>query len=54
MDGGGEICLEEKVERLRRSGMTPEEISAQMGLDPEWVADLVDSLPDEDEPEDRS
>lgn len=48
MEGQGEVCLEEEVERRRRAGMTPEEIAREMGLDPGWVESLVARLPDEE------
>ncbi|MDQ3568195.1 MAG: hypothetical protein M3397_08960 [Actinomycetota bacterium] len=35
-----EVCLEEVVERMRRSGMSAREISSEMGVDPAWVEDL--------------
>lgn len=41
MEGQGEVCLEEEVERRRRAGMAPEEIAREMGLDPGWVESLV-------------
>ena len=41
MDNKGEVCLEEEVERRRRSGMSTEEIAQDMGVDPAWVQSLV-------------
>ena len=41
MDGKGEVCLEEEVEKRRRSGMSTEEIAQDMGVDPAWVQSLV-------------
>ncbi len=41
MDNKGEVCLEEEVEKRRRSGMTTEEIAQDMGVDPAWVQSLV-------------
>jgi DNA-binding CsgD family transcriptional regulator len=41
MDNKGEVCLEEEVEKMRRSGMSTEEISQKMGVDPAWVESLV-------------
>jgi hypothetical protein len=38
---GGEVCLEEEVEKMRRSGMSTEEISEKMGVDPAWVESLI-------------
>jgi len=47
LDNGGEVCLEEEVERRRRSGMTPEEIAREMGLEVAWVEEVVAMLPEE-------
>jgi hypothetical protein len=41
LDNRGEVCLEEEVERRRRSGMSTEEIAQDMGVDPAWVQSLV-------------
>ncbi len=41
MDSKGEVCLEEEVEKRRRSGMSTEEIAQDMGVDPAWVQSLV-------------
>jgi hypothetical protein len=40
-ESGGEVCLEEEVERLRREGMSAAEISRTMGVDQAWVEDLL-------------
>jgi hypothetical protein len=40
-DNEGEVCLEEEVERLRRSGMSGVEISRTMGVDQAWVEALL-------------
>lgn len=53
VEGGGEVCLQEEVERLRRSGMSVAEISRTMGVDEGWVESLVSAW-DEDYDEDRS
>ena len=45
MEDGGELCLAEEVERLRRSGLTDREIAERMGVDAAWVETLVS--PDE-------
>ncbi len=42
-----EVCLEEEVERLRRSGMSTPEIAREMGVDEGWVESLISFLPDE-------
>ena len=41
LDSSGEVCLEEEVEKRRRSGMSTEEIAQDMGVDPAWVQSLV-------------
>ena len=41
MEDTGEVCLEEEVERLRRSGMYPSEIAQKMGVDESWVEELI-------------
>jgi hypothetical protein len=41
MESNGEVCLEEEVEKLRRSGMSAPEISRRMGLDLSWVESLI-------------
>ena len=49
-----EVCLEEEVARLRRSGMSAREISREMGVDEGWVEGLISMSADEDSPaEDR-
>jgi predicted transposase YdaD len=47
LENGGEVCLEEEVERRRRSGMTPEEIAREMGVELTWVEEVVAMSPDE-------
>ncbi len=37
----GEVCLEETVEKMRRSGMSAQDISREMGVDPGWVETLI-------------
>lgn len=57
MEDCGEVCLEEEVDRLRRSGMSVREIADAMGLEPAWIAEIVDMIPDEEPPgaeEDRA
>ena len=51
MEDRREVCLEEEVGRLRRSGMEPEEISREMGVEPAWVEGVLAMLPDGDSPE---
>jgi hypothetical protein len=45
-----EVCLEEEVERLRRSGMNPSEIARELGVDEGWVEGLVSLQEDGDPP----
>ena len=48
MEDRREVCLEEEVAHLRRSGMSAREIARTMGVDEGWVEDLVSMLSDED------
>ena len=48
LDSSGEVCLEEEVEKRRRSGMTTDEIAQDMGVDPAWVESLVSMVEVED------
>ena len=48
MDNKGEVCLEEEVEKRRRSGMSTNEIAQDMGVVPAWVESLVSMTEDED------
>ena len=41
LENKGEVCLEEEVEHMRRSGMSTTEIAQKMGVDPSWVESLV-------------
>ena len=41
VEGGGEVCLEEEVQRLWRSGMSVAEISRTMGVDEGCVEVLI-------------
>ncbi len=38
---GGDVCFEEEVEQMRRSGMSTDEIAQQMGMDQTWVQSIV-------------
>jgi DNA-directed RNA polymerase specialized sigma24 family protein len=48
LENRGEVCLAEEVERLRRLGLSDEEIATKMGVDANWVETLIS--PGEDEP----
>ena len=50
MEDGREVCLEEEVGRLRRSGMYVAEISRTMGVDESWVEQLVSMSAGGDQP----
>ncbi len=50
MENSGEVCLEEEVERRRRSGMTAEEIAGEMGLQISWVEETLAASPEADPP----
>ena len=55
MEDRREVCLEEEVERLRRSGMSTPEIAREMGVDEGWVESLISFSSDEGSPaEDHS
>lgn len=41
MEDRGEVCMAEEVERLRRLGLSDEEIAERMGVDAAWVEILV-------------
>ena len=41
MEDRGEVCMAEDVERLRRLGLSDEEIAERMGVDAAWVETLV-------------
>jgi len=51
VEARGEVCLQEEVERLRRSGLGEEEIAREMGVDPAWVSQVLAMYPDEDLPD---
>jgi hypothetical protein len=44
LEDKGEVCFEEKVERMHRSGMSTDEIAQQMGMDTTWVESLVSMM----------
>ncbi len=48
MEDRREVCLEEEVARLRRSGMSAREIAREMGVDEGWVESLISMSADED------
>ena len=56
MEDRGEVCLEEEVSRLRRSGMSVREIADSTGLEPYWIQTVVEMLPEEEDssPEERN
>jgi len=41
VDGGGEVCLAEEAERLRRSGLSVDEVARRLGVDVSWVESVV-------------
>jgi hypothetical protein len=47
-----EVCLEEEVARLRRSGMSEREIARTMGVDEGWVESVI-SMSDDSSAEDH-
>jgi hypothetical protein len=48
LEDRGEVCLEEEVARLRRSGMSAREIAREMGVDEGWVEGVISMSADED------
>ncbi len=54
MEGKGEVCFEEEVEKMRRSGMSKEEISQKMGVDPAWVESLISMWEMDEGPSEKS
>lgn len=48
MEDRREVCLEEEIEKRRRSGMAPEEIAREMGVDAAWVEQVISLLPEDD------
>ena len=51
MEERGEVCLAEEVERLRRLGLSDEEVASRMGVDVSWVETLVSPGGDGPDPE---
>ena len=47
MEDRREVCLAEEVERLRRLGLSDEEVARRLGVDTTWVGTLIS--PGEDE-----
>jgi predicted transposase YdaD len=43
----GEVCTAEEVERLRRLGLSDEEVARRLGVDVAWVETVIS--PGEDE-----
>ncbi|HEX5848354.1 MAG TPA: hypothetical protein VFY59_04095 [Rubrobacter sp.] len=41
MEDRGEVCLAEEVERLRKLGLSDEEVAGRLGVDVSWVESLV-------------
>jgi transposase len=50
VESKGEVCFEEEVEKMRRSGMSTQEISQRMGVDPVWVESLISMWEPDGEP----
>ena len=51
MEDRGEVCLAEEVERLRRLGLSNEEVARRLGVDAAWVETLISPGKDETAPE---
>ena len=54
MEERGELCLAEKVERLRQLGLSDEEVAGRLGVDASWVETLVSPGEDEATPDKAS
>jgi hypothetical protein len=50
----GEVCLAEEVERLRRLGLSDDEVASRVGVDVSWVETLISPGEDESNPETES
>jgi hypothetical protein len=50
----GEVCLAEEVERLRRLGLSDDEVASSLGVDVSWVETLISPGEDEPNPETES
>lgn len=48
MEDNREVCLEEEVWRLRRTGLGPESISSKMGVELAWIEQVLAMNPDEE------
>ena len=51
MEDRGEVCLAEEVERLRKLGLSDEEVAGKLGVDVSWVESLVSPEDEETGPE---
>ena len=51
MEDRGEVCLAEEVERLRKLGLSDEEVAGRLGVDVSWVESLVSPEDEETGPE---
>ena len=51
MQERGEVCLAEEVERLRKLGLSDEEVASRLGVDAGWVETLVSPGDDEATPD---
>ena len=49
-----EVCLAEEVERLRREGLSDEEVASRLGVDVGWVETLISPGEDEVTPNEAS
>lgn len=43
-----EVCLEDEIAKRRLSGMATDEIAREMGVEAEWVEQVVSILPEDD------
>ena len=54
MQERGEVCLAEEVERLRRLGLSDDEVASRLGVDVSWVETLISPGEDKPNPETES
>jgi DNA-binding transcriptional regulator YiaG len=47
----GEVCTAEEVERLRRLGLSDEEVARRLGVETSWVETLISPGEDETVPD---
>jgi hypothetical protein len=51
VENRGEVCTAEEVERLRRLGLSDEEVARRLGVETSWVETLISPGEDETVPD---